>query len=162
MMLRLHGCPVVIDDVMRQIVLGPRGASIRALSDAARTLGLETEVRKGTIVQLGKALPAIAHLKNAFGDSAPLLGGHFVVVVRCEKGLVTVLDGTTAEMASLPFKGFEKLWSGYVLVPHAISYRGGDASLFASLGLWILTATMIAKWKGGRGPIVAGGEYSRG
>jgi hypothetical protein len=117
----LNGRQVEHDQVLAETTMGDDGASLAALQHTCRKLGLDTEVWfLGPKALDSLPLPAVAHLGPGFGQ----VGEHFVLLVEVGKDRVTVLDGSTGRIQSLPKGRFETKWSGYVLVRGNTSWRG--------------------------------------
>jgi len=94
------------DQVASLIPLDQRGASVRAVGDAARRLGLHASaVRIGAAQLCDVRLPAVAHQRD----------GHFVALFRWKDDRLLVGDPASGIQA-LTVDAFADRWSGHLLL----------------------------------------------
>jgi CRP-like cAMP-binding protein len=106
MIARFHGRDVSPEALRRSVRLGPRGASLMALQEAAAALGFGCQaVRVGADQLADVTLPAVAHLAE----------GHYVVVYERGRDGIVVGD-PAAGVVTLGADSFRRAWSGNLLL----------------------------------------------
>ncbi|GAA3839614.1 hypothetical protein GCM10022226_72400 [Sphaerisporangium flaviroseum] len=106
MVLGHHGLRTTLHEVTERIGVSRDGTTARALVAASREYGLDTLALKIDPERLGEvALPAIAHWR----------GSHFVVVERCRRGRVEIVDPARGRLRPAPGE-FAAGFTGVVLV----------------------------------------------
>lgn len=88
--------------------------SLTDIKKVSQSYGLQLKI--GTTTPEGLtavAFPVIVHLDivGARGEQ----GGHFSVVLDCDSEGVKMLDGTSVEVRNMPWRDFNRMWSGYLL-----------------------------------------------
>jgi Peptidase C39 family len=102
---------------LRDIEVGPQGASLLALRDAAERFSVHTEIRLYPQERIGSVpLPAIIQVRNPPGS---LTSNHFYVLCRTDKALCHLIDPTTAIRVATPKPRIVSHWTGYALVPRS-------------------------------------------
>jgi hypothetical protein len=120
MFLAILNCPVAYSDVAGVLPLGRHGVDFLQMRDAARRFGVSCEIRHCRFDQLASCtFPVIGHIERRRsreeGDQDSR--GHFVIVVDVTNTQVNAIDGTTGEAIAYTHDGFQRLWTGYLLVP---------------------------------------------
>ncbi|WP_248958122.1 peptidase domain-containing ABC transporter [Sphaerisporangium perillae] len=107
MVLHHYGLRTTIHEVTERIGISRDGMTARALVTAAREYGLSTQALRIAPGRVGEVtLPAIAHWESK----------HFVVVERCRRGGVEIVDPARGRHL-LSAEEFAAGFSGVVLVP---------------------------------------------
>jgi hypothetical protein len=143
--LRLQGCSVSYDDILRQ-----RARNIGELRDLARNYGLPAEVyRCGPANLSGEDFPVISHF-DASGDAG---AGEFVLVVGTGinrgKPKWLLVRGGSVVMEDWPDDDFRRAWSGCFL---ACERQSRWRSSLIGLGGGIFLVVGYAGWRWARRP----------
>ncbi len=119
-MLKICGKDVTYEDVQRRVRLGPDGADLEGLREAASAFGLHTEVRRVTPEELRVApKPILVHIDTpATGAGKGGEGsGHFTVVTSVDPdGMLQGIDTTNALFTSWRPDTISRDATGYCLV----------------------------------------------
>ncbi|MFN3650395.1 MAG: cysteine peptidase family C39 domain-containing protein [Armatimonadota bacterium] len=111
----LVGIDATLPEIVRLAKPGPRGATLNALAEAAKTKGLQAQglsVPAAGVEQL--PLPAIAWVDR----------NHYVLLTEIRGGTVRYYDPARPdELLTSPLPAFRKRWDGYAL---ALSRAGAD------------------------------------
>lgn len=106
MLARYHGLDVSLAVLRQGIYLGPQGATLRQLLQAATTLGFAGRgVHVGTAPMPELTLPAIAHL----------IGGHYVVLYVHGSDQVVIGDPASCVLV-VSARTFRQAWTGHLLM----------------------------------------------
>ena len=134
---RLLGVQVDEDTIWDRLELSERGATMPQLRDAAAACGISMAIRRCSIDELGALTPLVAHMTIAGRTTASR--GHYVAVVNVNDRSIQFIDGTTGALQTCSRERFEKLSSGYVLVP-AVNMTNSDsiAGMRVSVMLWLV------------------------
>eukprot|EP00456_Euglypha_rotunda_P018474 TRINITY_DN1659_c0_g1_i5.p2 TRINITY_DN1659_c0_g1~~TRINITY_DN1659_c0_g1_i5.p2 ORF type:complete len:256 (+),score=16.79 TRINITY_DN1659_c0_g1_i5:117-770(+) len=126
MYLALCDYKATLDEVRSTLAVGEKGASMLDIKAAAQHFGAELQVVNGSVDSLTSRLPAIVRMapKEASGDI-----GHFVVLVKSDKDMVTFLDGSDGVASTASLNAFSSDYSGYAVLHPYSHYK------FASLYL---------------------------
>lgn len=112
------------------------GSTLAGLRSAGRSIGLESRPAQAIYDALSHVhLPALVHLED--------LGGHYVVLYRWTREIVTILDPNCG-VTKLTRKEFESKWSGYLVEYEPTSHftrKSSDFDLFRS------TRSLIAPYR---------------
>jgi len=134
--LSLTGRPVGYGELEADIPITDKGSSLAELGRVAEKHGARSVIVKATPETLPTLLPAIVHTEEQSH------GGHFVVVVKIENDQITLIDGTSGIVSTYSLAEFNKMWTGYALVPArdtewAWQKTGLGSALAAALGLGV-------------------------
>jgi len=101
---------------MQRSLLKEKLVSLGDIQESAESYGMPVRIALLTPLELRSLhVPVIAHF-----DTVEVSGfnqGHFVVVFDTDDEGVHYLDGTTAEVFHVPWRKFERAWSGYAVYP---------------------------------------------
>lgn len=96
----------------------PNGASLLELRNAARSAGINAEVRKVHVSEL--TFPAILQTVGSEGRN-----NHYMVAYKRAFGKTCVIDATTGRCLDVRDVRFDKYFSGYVLVSEGSHFDKG-------------------------------------
>jgi ABC-type bacteriocin/lantibiotic exporter with double-glycine peptidase domain len=114
MFLILSGHPEVELKQLQGIPVTGEGSSLLALSQAARRVGLETEIRRYRPEAIeALPLPAIVQFRNAAGPGAT---HHYLVIYKVGREYYYLIDGSTGLVRSGHRSRLANFWTGYALV----------------------------------------------
>lgn len=135
------GKPVSYSEVQTRLpITSMEGTSLSALCEAARSFGLESEMRKFSTDEFGKVpLPAIVHIQSSFGSLA-----HFDLMYKVDKEGVYLLDGSTAWAYHLSDTQFSHKWTGYALTKKRPSFGLRLVSNWYLLSIILLVTANLA------------------
>jgi len=142
MLLRMHGCPVGLDQLKQNVDIAAAGSSMLHLRDAARQLRVPTKICKLTLDELVECpKPVIAHLNEH--PTYPSGTGHYVVVLAADKKRIDLIDGSFGARGKYLTDSFQKYWSGHILIvvapfPWSTWAAFASATLWVAVGLWWL------------------------
>jgi hypothetical protein len=144
LLLRLYGIEIPYERAMVYMPSDASGMSLLQLRDACADCGLQVEVRRCTIDDLGRLpFPVIAHLSR----QQPNRVGHYVVWTRVvDKNRIEMLDATTGHAMRWPIERLPELWEGWILMPSNRLPAGVLIPLAAVIGPWLIVG-MIVAWR---------------
>ncbi len=118
----LAGRPETLAQELENIELGHEGASLLSLRNAARKLGVETEVRRYRVEDIDLLpLPAIVQFTNS---SYSVFKGHFVVIYKIDREHFYLIDGTTGFRDRGLKSRLPAFWTGYALTKKTFGIAG--------------------------------------
>lgn len=133
--LGLMGKPAPYDEVVRRLPVGDSGVTMLQMRDVAGALGVPCAVRRCSFEELQRCgTPAVLHVIRRRQDR-DRHEGHYVVLLGCSSEAVTVLDGTTGQTINLSHRGFQRLWTGYVIIPEQPGAISGRITGLAALAV---------------------------
>jgi peptidase C39-like protein len=142
-LLRFCGSDGTYQDVQEALGGDDRKRSMLELRDAARDLGVEAAVYRGSPASLDSLrVPVVAHIEGVeFGS-----GGFSVILPNRNGDELIVVDGQTAQFTSVKQDELRRAWNGVMLVPttESLPYYW----MFAACTLLSLLAVRV--WVGRR------------
>jgi hypothetical protein len=135
----MRGVKVAFTEIEQKLPVTERGVSMLALRDAARELGMPSEVRRlRSVEELNDCtLPVIAYFRSSF-DGNPT--GHFVVIVELvqngpRRG-IWFIETTNGNRMRFRWERFDVYWNGYVLQPAGTAPATDKMLLIWTTALW--------------------------
>ncbi|MDP9173834.1 MAG: cysteine peptidase family C39 domain-containing protein [Planctomycetota bacterium] len=112
--LKLNGVATSFSAIEKYIPSNDEGMSINELQHACLDFGLDTEIRRCSVEELGQAFkePIIAYTTTPNSST-----GHYMLILGISRNGVDVMDPTTGESWMTSLHGLSATWRGYILTP---------------------------------------------